>query len=160
MENYAALLESLKQQEQELQFAAFTNETALALGLKVVELARQKGKAVAVNITRNGLVLFHHAMDGTFGDQADWIRRKNNVVARWGHSSYYVGIDHKHRNAVFEQAAHYDIRDYAAHGGAFPLFIRNVGIVGTVTVSGLPQAEDHALAVESLRAVIQAASGQ
>jgi uncharacterized protein (UPF0303 family) len=159
MENYAALLESLKQQEQELQFATFTNETALALGLKVVELARQQGKAVATNITRNGLVLFHHAMDGTFGDQADWIRRKNNVVARWGHSSYYVGVDHKRRNAVFEDAAHYDIKDYAAHGGAFPLIIRHVGIVGTVTVSGLPQAEDHALAVEAIRAVIQAGTG-
>jgi uncharacterized protein (UPF0303 family) len=93
-------------------------------------------------------------MDGTFGDQADWIRRKNNVVARWGHSSYYVGVDHKRRNAVFEDAAHYDIKDYAAHGGAFPLIIRNVGIVGTVTVSGLPQAEDHALAVEAIRAVL------
>jgi uncharacterized protein (UPF0303 family) len=153
MENYAALLELLKQQEQELQFDSFTNETALVLGLKVVALAKEKGKAVAVNITRNGLVLFHHAMDGTFGDQADWIRRKNNVVARWGRSSYHVGIDHKHRNAVFEQATHYDIKDYAAHGGAFPLIIRNVGIVGTVTVSGLPQAEDHALAVEAIRAV-------
>ena len=154
MENYASLLETLKQQEQELQFATFTNETALALGLKVVELAKLKGKAIAVNITRNGLVLFHHAMDGTAGDQADWIRRKNNVVARWGHSSYYVGIEHKHRNAVFDEARHYDIKDFAAHGGAFPLIIRNVGIVGTVTVSGLPQAEDHALAVEALRAVL------
>jgi uncharacterized protein (UPF0303 family) len=154
MENYAALLESLKQQEQELQFTTFTNETALALGLKVVELAKQKGKAIAVNITRNGLVLFHHAMDGTAGDQADWIRRKNNVVARWGRSSYHVGVDHKHRNAVFDDAKHYDVQDYAAHGGAFPLIIRNVGIVGTVTVSGLAQAEDHALAVEAMRAIL------
>jgi len=154
MENYASLLELLKQQEQELQFTTFTNDTALALGLKVVELAKQKGKAVAVNIARNGLVLFHHAMDGTHGDQADWIRRKNNVVARWGRSSYYVGVDHKHRNAVFEDAKHYAIEDYAAHGGAFPLIIRNVGIVGTVTVSGLPQAEDHALAVEAMRAIL------
>jgi len=154
MDNYAELLEQLKQQEQELQFTTFTNETALALGLKVVELARAKGKAVAVNVARNGLVLFHHAMDGTYGDQADWIRRKNNVVARWGHSSFYVGVEHKHRKAVFEDARHYDIKDYAAHGGAFPVIIRNVGIVGTVTVSGLPQAEDHALAVEALRALL------
>ena len=54
MENYASLLESLKQQEQELQFTAFSNATALALGLKVVALAAQQDKAVAVNITRNG----------------------------------------------------------------------------------------------------------
>ena len=50
MENYASLLELLKQQEKELQFTTFTNETALALGLKVVELAKQKGKAQSAAI--------------------------------------------------------------------------------------------------------------
>jgi uncharacterized protein (UPF0303 family) len=29
--------------------------------------------------------------------------------------------------------------------------VRDVGVVGTVTVSGLPQAADHALVVEVLR---------
>ncbi|MES2164685.1 MAG: hypothetical protein V4476_26330, partial [Pseudomonadota bacterium] len=61
MENYVELLETLAQQEKELQFTAFTSDTALALGLKVVELARQREKSVTVNVTVNGKVLFHHA---------------------------------------------------------------------------------------------------
>ena len=40
---------------------------------------------------------------------------------------------------------------YAAHGGSFPIRVAGVGIVGAVTVSGLPQAQDHALVVEGLR---------
>jgi len=39
----------------------------------------------------------------------------------------------------------------AAHGGAFPVIVRDVGVVGAVTVSGLPQEEDHRLVVQVLR---------
>jgi uncharacterized protein (UPF0303 family) len=154
MENYAELLETLTEQERELQFTTFTSDTALALGLKVVALAKQKEKSITVNITINGKVLFHHAMQGASADQADWIRRKNNVVTRFGRCSFYTGIDHKHRGAVFEDISYLDPKDYAANGGAFPVSIRNVGMIGTVTVSGLRQAEDHAMVVEALRAVL------
>jgi uncharacterized protein (UPF0303 family) len=154
MENYAELLDTLTRQEQELQFTAFGSDTALALGLKVVELARHGGKIVTVNVTVNGKVLFHHAMQGASSDQADWIRRKNNVVTRFGRCSFYVGIDYKHRGAVFEEVKYLDPLDYAANGGAFPINIKGVGMVGTATVSGLRQAEDHALLVEAMRAVL------
>ncbi|MFD0330409.1 heme-binding protein [Streptacidiphilus monticola] len=40
---------------------------------------------------------------------------------------------------------------YAAHGGSFPLLVRGTGPVGTVTVSGLPQLDDHLFVVECLR---------
>ena len=40
---------------------------------------------------------------------------------------------------------------HTAHGGSFPIRVAGVGIVGAVTVSGLPQAQDHALVVEGLR---------
>jgi uncharacterized protein (UPF0303 family) len=154
MENYAELLDTLTQQEHELQFTAFGSDTALALGLKIIELAKARDKRITVNITINGKVLFHHAMQGTSADQADWIRRKNNVVARFGRSSFYVGIDHKQRSVVFEDIKYLEPKDHAAHGGAFPITLKDTGIIGTVTVSGLRQAEDHALAVEALRAVL------
>ena len=154
MENYAELLASLRQQEQELQFTAFSSDTALTLGLKLIELARAGHKIITINITINGKVLFHHAMQGASADQADWIRRKNNVVARFGRCSFYVGIDHKHRGVVFEDIKYLDPKDHAANGGAFPITLKGTGIIGTVTVSGLRQAEDHALVVEALRAVL------
>jgi len=49
-----------------------------------------------------------------------------------------------------------DEREFAAHGGAFPLIVRDVGVVGTVTVSGLPQEEDHRFVVGVLRAFLGA----
>lgn len=154
MENYAELLDTLTRQENELQFTAFSSDTALALGLKLIELAKDGNKIITVNITVNGKVLFHHAMQGAAADQAEWIRRKNNVVARFGRCSFYVGTDHKQRGVVFEDIRHLDPKDYAPFGGAFPITLKGTGIIGTVTVSGLRQAEDHALAVQALRAVL------
>nr|WP_275575844.1 MULTISPECIES: heme-binding protein [unclassified Microbacterium] len=54
----------------------------------------------------------------------------------------------------FDTDARLDTTEYAAHGGVFPLTIAGVGVVGTVGVSGLPQADDHAFVVEQLRAWI------
>ena len=63
----------------------------------------------------------------------------------------YVGTQYRAKNTTFEQASRLDIDQYAAHGGAFPVIVRNFGVVGTVTVSGLPQEEDHRLVVQVLR---------
>ncbi len=52
----------------------------------------------------------------------------------------------------FDTSARLDTTLYAAHGGVFPITIDRVGVVGTVGVSGLPQADDHAFVVRALRA--------
>lgn len=90
MGNHQDLSKTLLRQEQVLQFTKFTNEMAIELGLRLIESAKRDGKAITANITRNGQVLFHHAMSGTSNDNAEWIRRKNNVVNRYGHSSYPI----------------------------------------------------------------------
>jgi len=151
MENFERLLEELLSQEEELQFRAFRNDDALKLGMKLVDRARSEGKAVTVDICRNGQQLFHYALPGTSADNDAWIRRKNNVVNHYGHSSLFVGTQFRAQNKTFEQSSRLDISHYAAHGGAFPVIVRDVGVVGTVTVSGLPQEEDHSLVVQVLR---------
>lgn len=153
-DDYAAMLAQLETEEEQLQFAAFSNADALRLGLALVERARALGKAVTVDITRNGHQLFHHAMDGTSPDNANWVRRKNNVVQRFGRSSWHVGTRYRSKGKSFEADSGLDAADFAAHGGAFPLTIRGTGVIGTITVSGLPQKEDHELVTSVLRAYL------
>ncbi|WP_229415964.1 heme-degrading domain-containing protein [Pseudoduganella armeniaca] len=150
-DDYATLLKELENEEQQLQFDAFSNADALRLGSALVERAGALGKAVTVDITRNGHQLFHHAMDGTSPDNANWIRRKNNVVQRFGRSSWHVGTRYRSKGKSFEADSGLDSADFAAHGGAFPLALRGTGVIGTVTVSGLPQQEDHELVTRVLR---------
>ncbi len=84
MNDHEATLNELRQQEQELQFTRFSNDTALTIGMALLQEARKRGKAVAIDITRGGLQLFHFAMEGTSVDNGEWIKRKNNVVNRFG----------------------------------------------------------------------------
>ena len=151
MNDYDELLKELKQQEEEIQFASFTNDMALTLGMALLQEARKRSKPVAIDITRSGQQLFHFAMAGTTIDNGEWIKRKNNVVNRFGHSSYYMGVSLQSIGQTIEEKYLISSRDYAAHGGAFPLIIKDVGVVGTITVSGLPQQEDHELVVTTLR---------
>jgi uncharacterized protein (UPF0303 family) len=148
MEDNDDLLARLLAEEEELQFAAFTNDTAWELGQALVEAARRDGLGVTVDIRRGEQQLFHYALPGTAADNDAWIERKNRVVRRFGHSSFYMG---RFEGEVFAENYLLDPTLYAAHGGAFPVIVRDVGLVGTVAVSGLPQEEDHRLVVSVLR---------
>jgi uncharacterized protein (UPF0303 family) len=148
--DHAALLAELLDQEARLRFTQFTNDTALALGMAMVAAAQRDGLALTIDITRHGHQLFHAALPGTAPDNDAWVQRKNRVVNHFGHSSYYVGVLTASKNTTLAERSFLDPALYSAHGGAFPIIIEQVGVVGTVTVSGLPQAEDHAFVARLL----------
>ncbi|MFF1609425.1 heme-degrading domain-containing protein [Amycolatopsis sp. NPDC058278] len=143
-------LAQLAEQEERLQFTKFDNETALALGQQLLTAARDRGLPVTISIRRNGQRLFHAALPGTSADNDAWIDRKSRVVDRYGHSSFFIGTQFRAKGGSFEEHSRLDLDLYAAHGGVFPVLVRGVGPVGTVGVSGLPQADDHAFVVEQL----------
>ena len=151
MDDIKELLEKMRWEEKTIQFSSFTNETAWQLGNKLLETARRENKSVTIDICRNGQQLFHYALPGTSADNDEWIIRKNRVVNRFGHSSYYMGNYYKSLETTITQKSLLEERDYAPHGGAFPLIIKDVGAVGTITVSGLPQKEDHEFVVRVLK---------
>ncbi len=100
--------------------------------------------------TRPGAPLFYAALHGTSPDNAEWARRKANVVARLYRSSYAVGLALKARNISLQEKYSLPAADYASHGGAFPIALAGTGVIGSITVSGLAQRDDHELVVEAL----------
>ena len=145
------ILKQLLQEEQELQFTKFNEDVAWKLGCQLVELARSRNLPVTIDITRGTHQLFHAALLGTSPDNDEWVKRKVRLVYRFGHSSFYIGQSLKSKGKTIEQSYLVSESEYAPHGGCFPIIVKETGIVGTVTVSGLPQEEDHKLAVEAIR---------
>jgi uncharacterized protein (UPF0303 family) len=144
------LIEALAEHERRLTFTRFDNADAWHLGSLLVELATTRELPVAVDIRRGTQQLFHAALPGSTADNDVWIARKVRVVERFAASSYLVGRRLAAKGDVLDAKYGVDPADYAAHGGAFPVRVPDVGVVGVVTVSGLPQADDHALVVEAI----------
>lgn len=141
-------LDTLARQERELTFPTFDEERAFALATRLRELGLAQRLPIAMDVTFGGAPLVYLALPGASPDNADWIRRKRNVVMRAHPASYAVGLDFAAKGTTFHEKTGAPLVDYAAHGGSFP--IRLTGstlVVGTITVSGLPQRADHELVV-------------
>jgi uncharacterized protein (UPF0303 family) len=151
-DDLTTLIARLEEQERRLTFDRFDHDDAWALGCLLVDLATGRELPIAVDIRRGPQQLFHAAMPGSTADNDAWIRRKVRVVERYGASSYLVGRRLAARGQELDAGMGVNPAEYAAHGGAFPVRIPHVGVVGVVTVSGLPQADDHALVVEAIEA--------
>jgi uncharacterized protein (UPF0303 family) len=146
----SADMEKIALQERELMLPRLDMQTAWELGSRLRAMAAERGLAVVIDVRRFGQPLFYAAMEGTTPDNAEWVRRKSNVVARFHHSSYAVGLKEKSKNETLLESQGLPTADYATHGGSFPLAVRGAGVVGSVTVSGLPQRMDHELIIEAL----------
>jgi uncharacterized protein (UPF0303 family) len=143
-------LDRLVLQERLLHFKQFDGNTAWALGSRIKALAEAAGTPVTVEIRVGGHLVFFHAMAGTQPANADWARRKRNTVELMQRSSYRVGRELARDNTSLETMMGLPTRDYCAHGGGVPLHVAGAGVVGVVTVSGLPERDDHNMAVVAI----------
>ena len=141
-------------QEERLQFQNFDADTAWKLGNRLKANAETRGVAVTIEIRVGKETVFFFAMQGAKPENADWARRKRNVVDLLWRSSYAVGLSLQEEETSLEAKLGLPLRDYTAHGGSFPIRVVGVGAIGTVTVSGLPQRDDHAMLVEELAGML------
>jgi len=142
-------LEQVALQERELQLTRMDEQMAWEIGVRLRTMAEERGLPIVIDVRRFGQPLFYTALKGTTPDNVSWVHRKSNAVARFHRSSYGVGLHLKMKNDSLE-ARGLPINEFASHGGSFPLAVKGAGIVGSVTVSGLPQRADHELVVEAL----------
>ncbi|MBP1846723.1 uncharacterized protein (UPF0303 family) [Rhizobium petrolearium] len=140
----------IAEQERTLVFDRFDLSTAWDLGSLLRHMATERGQGVAIDVRLHSMPAFYAALPGSTADNEGWVRRKRNLVLRFFQSSYAIGRKLTQQEATLQEKYGLSSADYAAHGGSFPITVAGVGCVGAVTVSGLPQREDHNLVVEAL----------
>jgi uncharacterized protein (UPF0303 family) len=142
-------IEILKRQELELQFKRFNEEDAWALGSQMRSAAIAANLPFVIDLRIGIRPLFYVALVGSTPENPDWVRRKVNTVYRFEASSYRTALEYKLRGANFDASRGLDPLQYAPAGGGFPIRLAG-SVVGVVTVSGVPQRDDHNFVAENL----------
>ena len=137
-------------QEERLRFSRFDPGLAWELGLALKQAAERRHARVAIDVSLTAQPLFHCALDGATPDNTEWVRRKRNVTLRFFRSSYAIGLELKRDGRTLAEKYGLSSTDYMAHGGSFPIRLAGPTCIGAITVSGLPQRDDHDLLIRVL----------
>jgi uncharacterized protein (UPF0303 family) len=138
----------VKKQEAELALPVFDEAVAYEIGSAIRARALAQNLSLVVDIRTWDRQLFFAATAGTSFDNAEWVRRKINSVRRFQRASYRLVLERG--EAPFPPQSGADPADYVIAGGGFPIRVTGAGIVGALTISGLPGRDDHGVAVDAL----------
>lgn len=144
----------ITEQEKILRFSTVSEEDLQTIGHDAVRRIRENGKAGYVEVAVNGLVLYSESVRGASPDNMEWIRRKRNLASRFWKSSLLTALEYRKAGKTLEGRG-LDWHDYALSGGSFPIILSSGLPVGTITVSGMTEWEDHQTAADAVAAFLK-----
>lgn len=141
----------LLEQEESVRLPQFSQEAALDLGALAAEIGLTRELPIAISVRIGAWEVFKASLPGTIADNDGWITRKANVVGLTHHTTMYERV--KAEESGSDWHAEHEVQDetHAIHGGGFPITLVNGDYVGAFIIIGLPQVEDHLLALEILK---------
>ena len=146
--------EDLLRQESECTLPNLDLSVAQRIGAVAVEIATNRNLGIAISIRFGDWEVFKAALPGAKPENDGWINRKANVVNLKHHSTMYERVKSEEDGIDWHQANGVMDVTHAIHGGGFPLISKSEGFKGILLISGLPQVDDHLLAVEILQKYI------
>lgn len=98
------------------------------------------------------IIVYQYAMAGDEESRFGWTWRKYQLVKATWHASMHAKVRMLLCGELADLAAQPDVYGFGC--GAFPIRVRGQGIIGAVTVSGLPDPDDHPLVVHALEQLL------
>ncbi|WP_010202396.1 heme-binding protein [Salinibacterium sp. PAMC 21357] len=141
----------------EIEFESISNDDAVALGLIAVQVVQEWDLNLAVEIVLGDDVVFKAKLKSTNADNDPWLAGKAAAAKHFGEPSLLVKLRHLTAGTPFEERTDIDHDALKAHGGSIPLWVDGA-IVGTITMSGEPDAIDHEAAAEALARFVSSRS--
>jgi len=163
-----AHLAQVENEEHQLVFDSFDDETAVRLGIFMVKQAQEsRAPQTVFDIRRNGQILFRAALTGSTPDNERWVDAKIATVHRFLASSErkkleYQALMHADWVKTFPNGGGDAVKFWGLSpaesmglvGGGFPIVVKGAGFVGTIVASGGPDETDHEFIVKALRAFL------
>ena len=150
MEDLKALMQEAEEKRKACVVDSFTNAEAFDLGYYIYQKALREKKPFVVSVTRNRQRLFYAAAEGTSPENDAWVMRKENTAYFFCKSTYEISLYMRIREANIFDRYGFPTDQYAQAGGSVPISAEGIGMIGTATVSGMSQAEDHAFVTEAV----------
>ncbi|GAA4686329.1 heme-degrading domain-containing protein [Frondihabitans cladoniiphilus] len=153
------ILSALSEQDNRLRFARFEHDDALAVGTRIIELARSREQTISTSVWLGEQLVFQAALAGTSADNDSWMNRKVATVRHFDTASLSI-MKRLEAYGVTDPATHrgVDRFAYAFNGGAVPIRI-GATQVGVVVASGVDDYVEHDLVVEALDEHLASARG-
>ena len=136
-------------EESLLKLSTLSNKEAIEIGEIATDLGRERKLPIAIEVRIGEWIIYHASLEGSKPENDWWIRRKAAVVNLKQHSTMYERVSAEERGVDWHSENNLPDETHAIHGGAIPLITAD-GFKGILIISGLPQVEDHLLAVEVL----------
>lgn len=134
-----------------IELEKFDNKIGLEMGLAIIDLAKKRNQQIGVEICRLNHTIFLFLDDKLPADKHNWLRRKANIAKQFEVSSLSVKNDLINGNMTLDKTFGLDEKDFIAKGGSIPIFVKNAGMIATITVSGLHDDEDHKIIIDALK---------
>jgi uncharacterized protein (UPF0303 family) len=147
-------IESLAQEQQDLQLAYFDYNFAAQLGLLIRDQAVKAALPISITVAHGTDIVFSLLMPGATADNSAWAARKRSVAQRFHRSSLAMRLEAEKGKYDFNQRFRLPEAEFVASGGGVPLILRNGTLIGTVGVSGMPDVEDHRIVVMALKQIL------